>query len=170
MQKIFSILLFVGIFLISGIPDGGADSEKYLQIKEIYNEQRWDLEQEFKKKFTESSEKFQNDKQTVYDKLKSDPTLTTQQTTQMLQNAFSNFVERQEYIKEEYESRVDALNQRFEIKFEQFGEKMPSWVEKIMEMWSKGQISDSEFVNFLSFVINNDIIKLEHWIFSKYND
>ncbi len=150
---------------------GMADSEEeYLQLKGIYNEQRWNLENEFKEKFKESSSKFQKEKQTVYDKQESDPTLTTQQINQMLQNVFSDFVERQENIKIEYESRVDALNQMFEIKFEQFGNKMPSWIENVMEMWNKGQISDLEFVNFLSFVINNDIIKLEQWIFSKYND
>ncbi|MGY5149074.1 MAG: hypothetical protein ACW9W3_03340 [Candidatus Nitrosopumilus sp. bin_68KS] len=171
MQKIFSIFGFIIIFFIGMISYGMADSEEeYLQLKGIYNEQRWNLENEFKEKFKESSSKFQKEKQTVYDKQESDPTLTTQQINQMLQNVFSDFVERQENIKIEYESRVDALNQMFEIKFEQFGNKMSSWIENVMEMWNKGQISDLEFVNFLSFVINNDIIKLEQWIFSKYND
>ena len=146
-----------------------AESEEYLQLKELYHEQRWNLEKEFEEKYQESSKKYQQEKQAVYEKIDSDHTLTSQQISQMLQKTFSDFVERQEDIKTEYESRVKALNEKFAIKFEQFGEPMPLWVERVMEFWSKGQISDSEFTNFLSFVINNDIIKLEQWIFSKYN-
>ncbi|WP_428324302.1 hypothetical protein [Nitrosopumilus sp.] len=170
MQKIFSIFLFIGIFFIQMVPEAVSESDEYLELQKIYNEQRWNLEKEFKVKFTDSSDKFQKDKQAVYDKQKSDPTLTTQQINQMLQNVFTGFVERQDDIKTEYETEVNALNQMFEIKFEQFGNSMPLWVEKVMELWSNGQISDSEFVNFLSYVINNDIIKLEQWVFSKYND
>ena len=169
-QKIFFVQLVAGIFIVGVIPYAIAESEEYLQLQELYNEQRWNLEQEFKEKFTNSSEKYQKEKQEVYKRQESDSTLTTQQIEEMLQNVFSDFVNRQEDIKIEYELRVDALNQMFKIKFEQFGEPIPSWIEKVMQFWSKGQISDSEFVNFLSFVINNDIIKLEQWIFLKYNN
>ena len=148
-----------------------ADSdEQYLELKEIYGEQRWNLEKEFKEKFNESSDHFKEQKQEIYDINESDSPLTLEQTNQMLQDIFFEFVERQEDIKTEYASRVDALNAMFKVKFEQLGNEMPLWVEKVMEFWHKGKISDVEFVNFLSFVINNDIIKLEQWIFSDYNN
>jgi hypothetical protein len=143
--------------------------EQYLQLKEIYDEQRWNLENEFKEKFQESRRYFDEQKQAIYDKNESDSPLTPEQTDQMLKDIFFEFIERQDDIKTEYTSRVDALHTMFKIKFEQLGNEMPLWVEKVMELWQKGKISDVEFVNFLSFVINNNIIKLEQWIFSEYN-
>jgi hypothetical protein len=160
-------LLFglTGIFFIGLIPYGMSDSdEQYLQLKEIYDEQRWNLENEFKEKFQESRRYFDEQKQAIYDKNESDSPLTPEQTDQMLKDIFFEFIERQDDIKTEYTSRVDALHTMFKIKFEQLGNEMPLWVEKVMELWQKGKISDVEFVNFLSFVI-----KLEQWIFSEYN-
>jgi hypothetical protein len=165
-------LLFglTGIFFIGLIPYGMSDSdEQYLQLKEIYDEQRWNLENEFKEKFEESRRYFDEQKQAIYDKNESDSPLTPEQIDQMLKDIFFEFIERQDDIKTEYTSRVDALHTMFKIKFEQLGNEMPLWVEKVMELWQKGKISDVEFVNFLSFVINNNIIKLEQWIFSEYN-
>lgn len=165
-------LLFglTGIFFIGLIPYGMSDSdEQYLQLKEIYDEQRWNLENEFKEKFQESRRYFDEQKQAIYDKNESDSPLTPEQIDQMLKDIFFEFIERQDDIKTEYTSRVDALHTMFKIKFEQLGNEMPLWVEKVMELWQKGKISDVEFVNFLSFVINNNIIKLEQWIFSEYN-
>jgi len=159
------------IFFIEMISYVMADSdEQYLEIRKIYDEQRWNLEKEFKEKFNESSNQFEEQKQAIYEKSETDPSLTSEQINQMLRNVFYEFVDRQEDIKTEYALRVDALNEMFKIKFEQFGDKMPSWIEKVMELWQKGEISDVEFVDFLSFVINNDIIKLEQWIFSEYNN
>jgi len=148
-----------------------ADSdEQYSELKKLYGEQRWNLEKEFKEKFSESSNQFKEQKQAIYDKNESNSPLTLEQTNQMLRDVFSEFVDRQEDIKTEYTLRVDALNEKFKIKFEQFGNEIPPWVEKVMELWYKGKISDVEFVDFLSFVINNNIIKLEQWIFSDYNE
>jgi hypothetical protein len=153
------------------MPHVMADSdEQYSELKKLYGEQRWNLEKEFKEKFNESSDQFKEQKQAIHDKNESDSPLTLEQTNQMLRDVFSEFVNRQEDIKTEYALRVKALNEKFKIKFEQFGNEMPFWVEKVMEFWSKGEISDVEFVNFISFVINNDIIKLEQWIFSDYNN
>ncbi|MHA7733700.1 hypothetical protein [Nitrosopumilus sp. S6] len=170
MQNISIISALSVLFLIGMTFHVMAESDQYLQLKELYHEQRWNLEKEFKEKFQESSKKYQQEKQVVYHKIDSDHTLTSQQISQMLQNTFLDFVERQDDIKDEYTLQVDALNEKFAIKFEQFGEKMPLWVEKVRILWEQGKISDFEFANFLSFVINNDIIKLEQWIFSKYND
>ena len=148
-----------------------ADSdEQYSELKKLYGEQRWNLEKEFKEKFNESSNQFKEQKQAIYDKNESNSPLTLEQTNQMLRDVFSEFVDRQEDIKTKYTLRVDALNEKFKIKFEQFGNEIPPWVEKVMELWYKGKISDVEFVDFLSFVINNNIIKLEQWIFSDYNE
>ncbi|BDQ31080.1 hypothetical protein [Nitrosopumilus zosterae] len=170
MQNMHMLFGLTGIFFIGLIPYGMSDSdEQYLQLKEIYDEQRWNLEKEFEEKFQESRKYFDEQKQAIHDKNESDSPLTPEQTDQMLKDIFFEFIERQEEIKIEYTSRVDALNAMFKIKFEQFGNEMPLWVEKVMELWQKGKISDVEFVNFLSFVINNDIIKLEQWIFSEYN-
>ena len=145
-------------------------NEQYLELKKIYDEQRWNLEKEFKEKFNESSDQFKEQKQAIYEKSESDSTITSKQINQMLSDVFYEFVDRQDDIKTEYSSRVDALNEMFKVKFEQLGNEIPLWVEKVMELWHKGKISDVEFVNFLSFVINNDIIKLEQWIFSDYNN
>ena len=164
------IFLFVSSCLISFGMVYADESSEYQQLKETYNEQRFDLEEEFEDKFRESSSLFQEQKQLINEKIKSDPTLTSEKINQMFKNAFNEFEERQEDIREEYSSRVDDLNSMFKVKFEQSVGKMPEWVEKVMELWQNGRISDAEFVNFLSFVINKDIIKLDQWIFSKYNN
>lgn len=170
-SQIFGLILILFVGLISyGMAYSDEPNPEYLQLKEIYDQQRWNLEEEFEKKFKESSNHFHEQKQAIDAKRESDPTLTSEQINQMLTNEFYEFVERQENIKTEYSSRVDALNSMFKIKFEQFGNEMPLWVETVMELWQKGEISNVEFVNFLSFVINNDIINLEQWIFSKYNN
>ena len=167
---IFGLILILFAGLISyEMAYSDEHNPEYLQLKEIYDQQRWDLEEEFEKKFKESSNYFHEQKQAIYAKSESNPTLTSEQINQMLKNEFYKFVERQKNIKTEYSSRVDALNSMFKVKFEQFDNEMPLWVEKVMELWQKGKISDVEFVNFLSHVINNDIIKLEQWIFSKHS-
>lgn len=160
-----TVTLFIG--LISFVM---ADSdEEYLQLKRIYDEQRWNLEKEFKEKFKQSSIQFKEQKQEIYEKSESDSTLTVEQTNQMLRNAFYEFLDRQEEIKTEYTSKVDALNEMFTKKFEQFENKIPLWVKKVIELWDEGKISDIEFVNFLSFLINNDIITVNQLDFLKYD-
>lgn len=162
------LILFVGLISYE-IAYSDEQNPEYLQIKEIYDQQRWDLEEEFEKKFRESSNHFHEERQAIYAKNEADPMLTSEQIDQMLKNRFAEFAERQESIRTEYSSRVDALNSMFKVKFEQVGNEMPPWVEKVMGLWQEGEISDVEFVNFLSFAINNDIIKLEQWIFSEYS-
>jgi len=160
-------MILIGFTPLSVMADS---DEQYLELKKIYDEQRWNLEKEFKEKFNESSIQFKEKKQLVYEKSKSDPSLTSEQINQMLRNAFYEFVDRQDDIKKEYASRVDSLNLMFKVKFDQFNIEMPLWVENVLELWRQGKISDVEFVNFLSFVINKDIINLEQWMFSDYND
>ena len=139
---------------------------EYLQLKETYDQQRWNLEEEFEEKFKESSNRFHEQKKAIHARSESDPALTAEQINRMLEDGLSEFVERQEVIRAEHSSRVDALNSMFKVKFEQLGDEMPPWVERVMGLWKKGEISDAEFANFLSFVIDKDIIKLEQWMFS----
>ena len=99
--------------------------EQYLELKEIYGEHRWNLEKEFKEKFKSSSNYFKEQKQAIYEKSKSDPTSTVEQINQMLRDVFCQFVDRQEDIKTEYKSKVDALNAMFEKKFDEFDDRIP---------------------------------------------
>ena len=169
MQNRWTVFGLVAIFLIGGISHGMADSdEQYLELKKIYDEQRWELEKEFKEKFRESSDTFQQDKQDIFDNSDSDPTLTEEQISQMLREVFSKFVDRQEDIKEEYASRVNALNEMFAKKFQEF-DTIPIWVKKVIKFWNEGRISDSEYVNYLSYLINNGIIKSEQLMFVDYD-
>lgn len=57
----------------------------------------------------------------------------------------------------------------FTKKFEQFENKIPLWVKRVIELWDEGKIPDIEFVNFLSFLINNDIITVNQLDFLKYD-
>ena len=165
--QVFFLIIIMG-FYSSEFVYSAEPNQDYLQLKIIYNEQRWELEEDFEDKFRESKKIFDDQKQEILLKNETDPSLTTEQINQMLQTAFSEYTERQEDIRAEYDDRVDALNMMFKVKFEKLGSEMPLWVEFVMELWQNGNLSDSEFVNFLSFVINNNIIQLEHWIFSKY--
>jgi len=149
----------ISIFFIGMISNAIADSdEQYLEIKEIYDDQRWDLEKEFKEKFKASSNYFKEQKQAIYEKSESDPTLTAEQVNQMLRDVFYEFVDRQEDIKTEYKSKVDALNAMFEKKFVEFDDGIPLWIKKVTELWNEGKISDAEYVNFWSFLLSNGII------------
>ena len=159
MQKTSLMFGLIVIFFIGMISIVTADSdEQYLEIKKIYDDQRWDLEKEFKEKFKESSNFFKDQKQAIYEKSKSDPTLTAEQINQMLRDVFYEFVDRQEEIKTEYKSKVDALDAMFEKKFEEFDDGIPLWIKKVTELRNEGKISDSEYVNFLSFLLSNGII------------
>ena len=141
---------------------------QYLQLKEVYDEQRWKLEKEFKEKFRESNNYFNEQKRTIYEKSASDPTLSSEQINQMLRDVFYEFVERQDDIKTEYMSRVDSLDAMFAVKFEQY-DSTPPWIKKVIELWHDGKISNKEIENCLEFLINNGIIKAEQITFTKYS-
>lgn len=167
MQKILLLLGLTTIILSSFLPDISAESHEYSELKKVYDDQRWNLEKEFKEKFKESSDTYQIKKQDIYEKSQSG-SITAEQTGQMLKDAFSEFVERQEGIKEEYSKRVNALNEMFAKKFAEF-ERIPIWVKKVMTLWNEGKISDAEYANFLSFLINHKIIESEDLMFADYN-
>ena len=170
--KISSLVGLATIFSIGLSPfvmgEYNENELQYLQLKEIYDEQRWKLEKEFKEKFTESSNYFNEQKQAIYEKSAADPTLSSEKINQMLRNAFYEFVERQDDIKTEYISRVDSLDAMFAVKFEQY-DTTPPWIKKVIELWHDGKISNNEIENCLAFLINKGIIKAEQISFTKYS-
>lgn len=174
MQGIPQMFGLYAIFFIALIPYIMAESdEHYLQILELYDEQRQDLEDEFFIKFKESSSLYKEEKQAISEKSESDPALTHEQINQMLTNSFNEFVKRHEGIKKEYDSRVDALDAMFGKKIVQFDNKtiqndIPSWVNDVVTFWDEGKISDIEYVNYLSFLVDNGVIKSEQLIFFNY--
>ena len=41
-------------------------------------------------------------------------------------------------------------------------DQIPEWVKNNAELWSENQIEDESFLNALKFLIENDIITIEH--------
>lgn len=44
----------------------------------------------------------------------------------------------------------------------QITSEIPAWIRNVADWWSKGQVSDAEFLKAVEYLVNNNIISIEH--------
>ncbi len=53
---------------------------------------------------------------------------------------------------------TNAFSQEFEIQYEQMN--IPTWIKQPVRWWTEGKISDSEYINSISYLLKNKILEI----------
>ena len=53
---------------------------------------------------------------------------------------------------------TNAFSQEFEIQYEQMN--IPTWIKQPVRWWTEGKISDSEYINSITYLLKNKILEI----------
>jgi hypothetical protein len=98
----------------------------------------------------------QRDAVIAWDKTKQYQEVIDKQTGIVLFAKFQDRIKKTQWSAELTDT--NAFSEEIEIQYE--GMKIPSWVKDPVKWWTEGKISDSEYVNNLSYLIKNKIMQI----------
>jgi len=98
----------------------------------------------------------QRDAVIAWDKTKQYQEVIDKQTGIVLFAKFQDRIKKTQWSAELTDT--NAFSEEIQIQYE--GMKIPSWVKDPVKWWTEGKISDSEYVNNLSYLIKNKIMQI----------
>lgn len=156
---VFSLGLYIPIFAETSDID-----DAYSQLKIEYGEQRWDLEQEFEKKFEDLRQYYDEQKQIISEKAKLNSSLSDNDIDKMFIDLFNEYEEKQEDIQDEFDSELIDLDMMFGENFKQFDDAYSNLVNSNQSNDFHSDFSSLEH-NILNAMIENNQICIDKvWI------
>ena len=156
---VFSLGLFPPVFAVTSDFD-----DAFSQLKIEYGEQRWDLEQEFEKKFEDLRSYYDKQKQIISEQAEFNSSLSDNDVDKMFIDLFNEYEEKQEDIQDEFDSELLDLDIMFGANFRQFNDALHDLVITDQSDNSHNDLSSLEH-NVLDVLVENNQICIDKvWI------